>query len=279
MLMGFRPSPYVTGRMNLWAEEIVRGDPGDLSNVFRWDRIRLNLPGSPSFDPTLPWVSKVIVGVANGVPYERIAADFATFVDDIRAAGGSLELAWQVLRRVAALFNYLGIQDAPRKRRSPLKTKAGAWTGALQKIYPSAIVALTSQEKWDKAKRIVDGLLTDVVSESKLSLRRLLKERGFLVHLTMTYPIMVPYLKGLHLTVDGWRAGRDSEGWKMARRELEMLLASRGEDAADMIPLEDEAPEFVLPVPRLLRDLQSLRELLEADTPSERVIRAKTVFT
>jgi pentatricopeptide repeat protein len=35
--------------------------------------------------------------------------------------------------------------------------------GALQKIYSSVIVALTSQEKWDKAKQMVDGLLSDVV--------------------------------------------------------------------------------------------------------------------
>jgi hypothetical protein len=82
--------------------------------------------------------------------------------------------------------------------------KAGAWTGTLQKIYPSMIVALTSQEKWDKAKQMVDGLLSDVVQGARLSLRQLLKEWGFLVHLTMTYPVMVLYLKGLHLTIDSW---------------------------------------------------------------------------
>jgi hypothetical protein len=66
------------------------------------------------------------------------------------------------------------------------------------------IVALTSQEKWDKAKQMVDGLLSDVVQGARLSLRQLLKEWGFLVHLTMMYPVMVLYLKGLHLTIDSW---------------------------------------------------------------------------
>jgi hypothetical protein len=81
-----------------------------------------------------------------------------------------------------------------------------------------------------------------------------------------------PYLKGLHLTIDSWQARRDSEGWKMARQELEALLAGHGDDAADVIPLEEEAPEFVQPVPRLLQDLQSLWDLLDLDAPSERVI-------
>lgn len=102
------------------------------------------------------------------------------------------------------MLNYLGIQDAPRKRRSPLKTEAGAWTGALQRVYDCAIVALTSQQKWDKAKRIIRDLLERVQKGSPLCLKMLLKERGFLVHLTMTYPLLVPYLKGLHLTVDSW---------------------------------------------------------------------------
>jgi hypothetical protein len=62
-------------------------------------------------------------------------------------------VAWQALWQIASVLNYLGIQDAPHKRRSPLKTEAGAWMGALQKVYDDAIVVLTSQQKWDKAKR------------------------------------------------------------------------------------------------------------------------------
>jgi hypothetical protein len=58
---------------------------------------------------------------------------------------------------------------------------------------------------------------------------------------------------------------------------LEALLAVYGDDAADVILLEEEALELVQLVPHLLRDLQSLRELLDSDAPSERVIRVKTI--
>ena len=277
LLMGFRPSPYTTIRQLLWGEEIVRGDRSDPKNIFRWERIRLNLPGSPIFDPILPWVSKVFTArLENGEDVERIACDFATFVDDMRAAGYSLEATWQALRVIASRLNYLGIQDAPRKRRSPFKTRGGAWTGALQRIYTALIVSLTSQQKWDKGKRIIRGLLAEVRKGLGLSLKALLKDRGFMVHLSMTYPILVPFLKGLHLTVDSWREGRDDEGWRMARCEIEAMLASRGDEAADLIQLEPKAPDRVFPVPRLERDLLSLEALMEGDQPAERVIRAKT---
>ena len=39
---------------------------------------------------------------------------------------------------------------------------------------------------------------------------------GFLLYVTHTYPMMVPYIKGMHLTLEGWREGRDLEGWKLA---------------------------------------------------------------
>lgn len=175
--MGFGPSPFIAICQELCGKEIVRGDRHDPKNIFRWERVRLNLPGSEAFVPVLPWVSKVFTDLLkNGTTVERIACDFATFVDDIWAAGYSLEAIWLALRRIAAMLNYLGIQDTPRKWHSPLKMEAGPWTGALQCLYDCAIVALTSQQKWDKAKRIIRGLLERVQRGSPLSLKTLLKE-------------------------------------------------------------------------------------------------------
>ena len=37
----------------------------------------------------------------------------------------------------------------------------------------------------------------------------------------MTYPILLPYLKGFHLTLCSHLSGRDKEGWK--RRDAEQL--------------------------------------------------------
>ena len=39
--------------------EVFREARKDPTNVFHWDYVRLNLPGHDSYDPTLPWVSRV----------------------------------------------------------------------------------------------------------------------------------------------------------------------------------------------------------------------------
>jgi len=84
MLMGFGPSPFTAIQQELCAEEIVRGDWRDQGNIFRWDRVRLNLLGSELYDPVLPWVSKVFTDMLkDGIMLERIACDFVTFVNDI----------------------------------------------------------------------------------------------------------------------------------------------------------------------------------------------------
>jgi len=63
----------------------------------------------------------------------------------------------------------------------------------------------------------------------------------------------------------------------MSRREVEASLAAKGEEAAESIPMDEDAPDYVHPVPQLERNLHSLVELTEEERPAERVIRAKTV--
>ena len=41
------------------------------------------------------------------------------------------------------------------------------------------------------------------------------KGRGFLSYVGMTYPSLVPYFKGVHLTLDSWRDNRDAKGWRI----------------------------------------------------------------
>jgi hypothetical protein len=113
--MGFKPSPYNATRAFAWAEEIMRGDRKDENNPLCWDRVRLNLPGEENYTPTLPWVSKVI----REGDCERIAGDFFTYIDYIQTCGQSDQHCWDVARKVASHCGYLGIQDAPRKRRAP----------------------------------------------------------------------------------------------------------------------------------------------------------------
>eukprot|EP00980_Cylindrotheca_fusiformis_P016627 scaffold4978_cov106-Cylindrotheca_fusiformis.AAC.1 len=57
--MGLKSSPYQAVQAVLVAKETVLGDRTDSDNAYRWDVVRLNLPGSKEYDPTLPWVSKI----------------------------------------------------------------------------------------------------------------------------------------------------------------------------------------------------------------------------
>ena len=122
-LMGFKPSPYVTIQTFAWSEEIILGNRLDLKNPFYWDTLKLNFPGTLGYEPAMPWVYKW-----NGVAQE-MAAFFGTYVDDIRAGGSSEMSCKRALHRIASIVNYLGQQDAPRKRGQPTQTPR-AWAGA-----------------------------------------------------------------------------------------------------------------------------------------------------
>jgi hypothetical protein len=111
--MGMKSSPYqsVQGMsfLSFLVEIMAKGGRKDPTNIFRWDSLRLNLPGLASYDPGLPWVSKVRDDDG------RIAADVVEFVDELRPSGGSRKEAWQAARRVASMLSWLGMHDAPRK--------------------------------------------------------------------------------------------------------------------------------------------------------------------
>jgi hypothetical protein len=263
--MGLKPSPYQTGQAMLFAEDIIRGLRGDPTNIFRWSHIEMNLPGSLGYDPTKPWVFK---SREDGDP----AADFALYVDDNRSVGNTREEARLAARRVASVCSYLGIQDASRKRRSASKTP-GAWAGTVILTDEDGVYVTVSQEKWEKSRAMVASTLEELeANDGWLDHKALERRRGFLLYVTRTYPTMVPYLKGMHLTLDGWRKGRDDEGWKLVGREAREALDA-GEDTG-----KDEGsncPKRIKGKPRLLRDMQALLELFSAPSPPKRRIRSK----
>jgi hypothetical protein len=88
------------------------------------------------------------------------------------------------------------------------------------------------------------------------------------------YPSLVPYLKGIHLTLDSWRSGRNNDGWKRTRANMENLRRN-GCPEETMKPLSDEAPRIVMHVPRLEQDLKALLTLTDPLVPPKRAIRSK----
>jgi hypothetical protein len=123
-VMGLKPSPHGCIRMDLLGDEVNKGNHLSPDNPFYYDRLRLNLPGAPDYNPSLPWVSKVNSKTG------RIAGDVKTYVDDKRPMGSSYEHCRQVARRTASTLSYLGLQDASRKREAP-SLRAGAWSGVV----------------------------------------------------------------------------------------------------------------------------------------------------
>eukprot|EP00957_Ditylum_brightwellii_P166236 12655658-Ditylum_brightwellii.AAC.1 len=110
LMMGFKPSPYGSIKSMLFAEEVIKGCKDSSSNPFQQKMIRFNLPCSVFYTLTLPWVSKVC---ANG----ELASDFATYIDDVRTGGTGKFKCQQATQCFGSVISYLGIQDAPCKRR------------------------------------------------------------------------------------------------------------------------------------------------------------------
>jgi hypothetical protein len=266
--MGLTSSPYCCCQAMGFAEEIIKGDRLDPTNVFRWSRVRLNLPGSDNYDPRHAWVSKV--RDADG----RIAADVYTFVDDLRPVGPTKQDAWKAARRAASTLNWLGIQDAPRKRRGSTLTP-GAWQGGVLRTDGGEVRILTSQEKWDKTKAMLQEIRGMLSSDPvRLPRKRLEEIRGFLNYVCQTYRSMTPYLIGFHMTIDGWRRNRHADGWKMSGKECLAKL----EGGTWVTSAEDiDAPKFVRAVPRLWEDILALTRLASASEPPPQRVRASKI--
>jgi hypothetical protein len=256
--MGFKNSPYNTGL--LFAEEYIRGEPGNPDNIFRWDVVKLNLPGDPDYVPWLPWVMKW------RFEDDKIACDFIVYVDDARSAGNLWEEARLAARSIASKLNWLGIQDATRKRRDPSQTP-GPWVGSFVFSDGEAISVAVSQERWDKAKEIINWIAESMTCSDSIDYKKLERHRGFLVYLVRTYPVMNPYLKGIHLTIDSWRPFHSKDGWKMTLSELNEAMKDKLNVNEESVQMARPAPRFVKWVPRLKEDIEALTRFLSSEPP------------
>jgi len=266
--MGFKISPYNAGQAMLFAEELIRGDPADTTNLFHFDQVVLNIPGQENYQPSLPWLYKFRSAD------QRLACDFFVYVDDVRSTGSTYEECWAATRAVASKYNYLGLQDAARKRRAPSVT-AGPWAGSTVHTHNNQVTVTTTLERWEKAKAMIAWIYNCTVIENKPLVHKTLESyRGSLVYLSRTYPSLVPYLKGIHLTLDSWRPNRDEEGWKLPSS---CLTPSLDQDLKRCNPVEP--PTTVLPVPQLSSEIHALKHLFEPAIPPLRLVTPTSTAT
>ena len=298
MFMGFCASPYIAVKLFGWCIDMIMGDRWDVKNPFRWDRVISNLPGSSAYEPWRPRVYKAWEG--------SISAVIEAYVDDIRSIGGTEVACKLASSRASKILQYLGQQDAARKYRPPHK-RPGPWCGTFVAIQDRCVWVYVSDEKWLKAQVFIKSLLKSVSLDEEIDHSFLEKGRGFMVYFCRTYTSLTPFLKGIHLTLDGWRKGRDAEGWKdnsisntqieEEDKENEEWYQSDEEDDEDILiingskedptylkkcygygkPTREGAPKTVVQVPRLREDIEALSKFLDRPIAPWRFVRGERV--
>ncbi|KAL7578816.1 hypothetical protein ACA910_016037 [Epithemia clementina (nom. ined.)] len=185
------------------------------------------------------------------------ASDVHLYVDDMRETGPTEDKAWFAASKMAKVSSYFGLQDA--ERRPPSKTP-GAWAGALIKATPEGVFKLVSQERWDKTRSHIAQLQIWADSNEGIERKNLERIRGFLAYVSLTYGMMVPYLKGLHLTLESGREDRDADGWQMTPQEWAEVLHNKAhqlgeQDINPRLDKNQEPQNTVTPVNRFKDDV------------------------
>ena len=172
-------------------------------------------------------------------------------MDDNRTTGPDYESAWKASTDLAKGYSFLGIQDASRKRRSPTK-EPGPWVVTILSTVNGVMKSL-SAERWAKTKHWLAEIrkgyndwLARPDARGGLDRHLLERARGFLVYVARAYTPLRPYLKGIHLTIDGWRPDRDDD-WRSSSLREWWLERNEGAALGDLEP-----PERVIPVSRAL---------------------------
>jgi hypothetical protein len=142
----------------------------------------------------------------------------------------------------------------------------------------AGVRVLVSIEKWAKANQLVATLYGLVLASEWVDHKVLERIRGFLVYVAHTYKPLTPFLMGLHITIDGWRPGRDEEGWRLREAERAAIRESDEEGGSEEPPPVGliQPPNLVKAVTRLLPDLEVMIMLTKAEDPPLRRVRAKS---
>ena len=83
------------------------------------------------------------------------------------------------------------------------------------------VCTMAAEDKWKKMKLIVEKWHDRLcLGKTELCHKELLSDQGFLVYATWPYSVMIPHLKGFHLSVENWCGNRDNEGWKLPAEKV-----------------------------------------------------------
>jgi hypothetical protein len=275
--MGFRPSPYAV-KGSLRARRLILGNRFQGTNPFQWEMIRKNQQGDAHYVANLPWISKLR---KDG----RVAAELLECIDDLMTTAPDAKTVWAASSRIAKTCCWLlGLQDAARKRREPSQ-KPGAWAGATVSTDDENVYKGVTHDLLEKTQENVQWLALQAgaeaevmkrlwnrktmekeqegVGEGKMHHKTAESYRGFLVYVSRTYKSMVPYLKGLHLSLDSWRPNQDEDGWR---------TTNTNESLWDGVERE-KPPKHMLLVRRYKNGMEALMFLTKSDEPPPVAVR------
>ena len=179
---------------------------------------------------------------------EHLTAEVFVYVDNGWPTGYYRDLTWRAARAYGSGCSRQGVQDASRKQTSPAECQ-GPWAGTVTRTEGGLLVGMVSQEKWGKTKGLLKELI-DMLVDGPLPLQRMLEIQGFLMYVVRTYPWLNPYMKGMHLTIDSWQAGRAEDGFKMTAKELQAFESSKWANAGLLCQRSDEKEDGGKPTPR-----------------------------
>ena len=142
-------------------------------------------------------------------------------MDDEIIHAGYERKAWAAAHQVATREAHIGIQCVAQKQRPPSQN-AESWAGSIVCTNDTDIGILVSKDIWANMKSIVLMLQAQVLENPEVDLcaHSLISEIGTLGYGTQSYNPLTAYLKGLNITIDGWRPDRDDDYWKVATSRL-----------------------------------------------------------
>ena len=292
--MGLKSSPYIAIKCILLIKEKILGDPANLSNVFRWEKVLLNLPGMESYDSSKPWVSK---RRSDGV----LAADCLPFVDDYRECAPSNKETWKAAQQISTTMAYYGAQDASRKRGFP-SLSPGPWAGIVVSTEGDGVFVSVSLKKWKKTQDILKEI-HGFLDSGSIPYKLLESRCGYMVYVAQAFPAMRPFLVGLYGSLNSWRPDRTPDGFKIPnnskRRKLNPVSEGwekrdfEDEDLWKMNRLDREdlpnsdihrfgsisPPESVKFTTRARSDVEFLMKLTLGEVPLRRRVRGNKMVS
>ena len=183
--------------------------------------------------------------------------------------------------RLESRMSYLGIQDATRKRRR-ITQRPGEWNGSIIiAVEGVGLFVTVSEKKWLKTiLEKLDQSWSNDKTSTRVKYKQLERDIGCLVHLSMSYPEMTPYLRGFYLTMNSWRKGRDKDGWKLSPRAYRTFLAlskhhTMGDSEVEVFTEDKNAPTFVEALPLMREHLTILLAMFVDSEPALKLVRGK----